>query len=122
MSELRDQKIVELSKKLAAEFLSRESNRQSLITVTRAEISPDGKRITILVSVLPENKADTALDFIKRNRGEFRSYVLEKSRIGRVPTYDFALDVGEKNRQRIDELSYGIEKTDNGQDEAKPIE
>ena len=46
-----------------------------------------------------------ALDFLKRQRSAFREFAMEKSRMGRIPFFDFELDSGEKNRQKIDEIS-----------------
>lgn len=89
----------------AADFLLRESNRESLITVTRAVLSPDEKHIVVYLSVLPTSYEATVLQFAKRLRSEFRHYLREKSRLSVHPLIDFALDYGEKNRQRIDELT-----------------
>jgi ribosome-binding factor A len=89
----------------AADFFARESNYESLITVTRAEISPDLKNVTIYISVLPEAKEQTALAFAKRVRTDFRDYMKDESALRYLPTIDFALDYGEKNRQRIDDLT-----------------
>lgn len=100
----RDQKIKDEVRNLAAQFLQRESNHTSLITVTHVELTPDGKKAIIYFTVLPEDKQKGALDFAKRKRTEFRTYVKDKSRIGRLPFFDFEIDMGEKNRQRIDEL------------------
>lgn len=89
----------------AAEFFARESNRGSLMTITRALLSPDTHHATIFFSVLPESQQDLALAFAKRKRSEFRDYLHKNSRIGVRPIIDFEIDYGEKNRQRIDELT-----------------
>lgn len=89
---------------MAGEFLARESNRTSLITVTRADMSPDLKRGTIYISVLPESEEKKALEFAKRNLSEFREYVRSKSVLRYLPVFDFELDIGEKNRQRVSEI------------------
>ena len=94
-------------RELAAEFFSRESNRTSLITVTGVEILNRGSKARILLTVLPENQENAALDFAHRQLTDFKQHVMQHSRIGHVPFFEVALDVGEKNRQRIDE----IEKT-----------
>jgi ribosome-binding factor A len=44
------------------------------------------------------------MDFLSRKNLAFKKFVREKSRIGRVPILSFALDMGEKNRQKIDFL------------------
>ena len=89
----------------AADFFARESNRQSLITVTHADISPDLKNVTIFLSVMPESAEATALDFAKRNRTDFREYLKSHAQLKFLPHVDFELDYGEKNRQRIDDLT-----------------
>lgn len=100
----RQVKVSEKIAHLAGEFLARESNRTSLITVTRADISPDLKRGTIYLSVLPESEEQKALDFAKRNLSEFREFVRAKSVLRFLPVFDFVLDIGEKNRQRVSDL------------------
>lgn len=105
MSEKRHIQIeVELAH-AAANFFSRESNRESLMTVTRATLSPDEKFATIFFSVLPESREESALHFAKRMRSDFRDYLRKESRISARPHIDFEIDRGEKNRQKIDALT-----------------
>lgn len=89
----------------AADFFARESNRESLITVTRADVSPDLKNVKIYFTVLPEKFEEAALNFAKRNRTDFREYIKKHASLQRLPTIDFVIDDGEKNRQRIDDLT-----------------
>jgi ribosome-binding factor A len=89
----------------AADFMARESNHESLITVTRSDISSDLKNVTIYLSVLPETQTEKAMAFAKRVRTDFREYLKHKSKLHPIPTVDFELDLGEKNRQRVDELT-----------------
>ena len=56
----RTEQVAELVREAAALFLNRESNHLSLITVTRAEISPDLKNTTVFISVYPEKKSGGA--------------------------------------------------------------
>lgn len=93
-----------LIKELSATFLGREANNTSLITVTGATCSPDLKRATIFISVLPEGREHTALDFTKRKRRELREYLKKNLQIKNIPFIDVEIDQGEKNRQKIDEL------------------
>ncbi len=90
---------------LAAEFINKESNRQSLITVTGAVLSSDGKRCTILLTVLPEEKEHDAIDFLSRNVSEFREFVKAHVRGRIIPVFSFIIDNGEKNRQELEQLS-----------------
>ncbi len=103
--EQKHQKLQELLRELAAEFFSKESNRQSLITITAVEVMSRGGRASILITVLPEEKEIEAVEFMRRRLSDFREYVTSHSRIGRVPFFDVDIDAGEKNRQRIDEIS-----------------
>jgi len=89
----------------AADFLARESNRLSLITVTRAELTPDHRRATVFLSVLPERAEAQVLKFAKRARSDFRRYLMEHTALQRVPLVDFEIDYGEKNRRRVDVLT-----------------
>lgn len=104
----KDDKIKEIIRELAANFFSRESNRQSMITVTGIELLSRGAKAIILITVLPEEKEAEALDFIHRRLGDFREYVMDNSRLGRIPYFEVRADYGEKNRQKIDELSKNL--------------
>ena len=100
----RNEKVANFIKELSAKFLGRENNRTSLITVTSCTASPDLKRATIFITVLPESKEHDALDFAKRKRGELRDYLKQNLKIKSIPFIDIEIDLGEKNRQKIDEL------------------
>lgn len=104
----RKEKIIEQIHHLAGDFLSRESNKNSLITVTHVYLSEDTKNATIMVTVLPENKEKAAVDFLKRKRTEFKEYFKDHSSIGRIPFFDFEIDLGQKNAERLNEISNEI--------------
>jgi ribosome-binding factor A len=99
-------KVEEALKRLAATFLEKESDSTSLITVTKIDISPDFKNSIIYISVLPDTKALDALNFCKRKMTDFKRYVKDNMSIHSVPFFSVELDFGEKNRQRIEELSH----------------
>ena len=101
---LRQEKLKELIKDLAASFLQINSNGTSLITVTDANVSNDFRKSSVFFTVYPEGKEKEALDFTKRMRSEFRDYVKERTKMKLIPFFDFKIDEGEKNRQKIDEL------------------
>ncbi len=90
---------------LAADFFARESNGTSLITVTHADISPDLRNVRIFFSVIPESYEESALHFARRSRTDFREYLKHHARMQYLPNVDFEIDYGEKNRQRVDELT-----------------
>lgn len=92
-------------REVAAEFLARESNRQSLVTVTAADIDEGGRRGRIYITVLPNDYEEQVLEFANRNRHEFGKFFESRVRGMRIPHIEFVLDRGEKMRQRLDELS-----------------
>ncbi len=104
MAKYRDEKITNHIKELAATYIEREAGNTSMITVTRVLATPDGKKATIMISVLPEEKEKAAYGFIKRNLGDLRKYITANLRINPIPYLDVQIDAGEKNRQKIDEL------------------
>ena len=90
----------------AAEFLAREANRNTLLTVTRAELSQDGSLGTVYITVFPESGEEAALAFANRNRGELGKILRERTKGMRVPHIEFVIDEGDKHRRRLDELSH----------------
>ncbi len=100
----RQKRVEELIREIASNLIARESNRTSLITVTRINISPDLKKCDIYVSVFPENAQESALNFLKRKRKELRSEVKSKANLRNIPFFDFNIDWGEKNRQAIENI------------------
>jgi ribosome-binding factor A len=100
-----NEKQAESLRTAAAEFLAREANRNSLITVTRAQMSDDGKRAIIYITVFPELGEKAALSFANRNRGELGKFLSARTRGMRLPHIEFEIDLGERNRRRLDELS-----------------
>ncbi len=68
-------------------------------------LSNDEKYANILFTVLPDDKEEAVLEFTKRMRSEFRQYVKHNTKLGRIPMFDFEIDLGEKHRQKIDTIS-----------------
>ncbi len=104
ITNFRDEKLKDQIMKWAAEFLQRESNGISLITVTDVKLTKEAKEATILLSILPDDKQEVALEFTRRQLSEFREFINKKVKTGRMPFFHFDLDRGEKHRQRIDEI------------------
>ncbi len=100
----RQEKVANFLKELSAEFLERTSDKTSLITVTSASCSPDLKQATVFITVFPTSKEKQALEFAKRQRGELRRFIGKNMATKNIPFIDIAIDLGEKHRQKIDEL------------------
>lgn len=100
----KDEKFASLITQFAAEYISREAGKNSLITVTKTEIYDRGKRATVFFTALPQEQEAEALEFLRRKRNDFRKFVTDKKSFGFTPKINFEIDLGEHNRQRIDEL------------------
>jgi len=101
---IRSERLAEYVKEKVSEFISRESNHSSLITVTRVDLDNSLKTGTVLISVLPEDKEEEVIHFLKRRRSDVRNYLKSNIRTRMIPFIDFIIDKGEKNRQLVDEL------------------
>lgn len=106
----RHEKVASLIKEHAAKFIQQEANTDPLITVTGTTISPDYKRVTILVTTIPDTKEQDALIFLKRCASELRHYIKKHSNLKIIPHIDFAIDYGERHRQHIDDIARNINK------------
>ncbi|KND48856.1 MAG: Ribosome-binding factor A [Parcubacteria bacterium C7867-005] len=111
MQALKKEKTEEILRKLTADFVLREATPASLITVTRVELSETGKAAQLFFTTLPENQEDTALKFLMRKGGELNDFVKKKSKIGIVPHLTWRIDYGERNRQRLDEITQEMEES-----------
>lgn len=98
----------ELIGREAAAFIAREAGPGSLITVTRSVAAARGERVTVFVSVFPEEKMHAALAFLARQRAAFSDHLKTHTRLSPLPRVIFLPDSGEQNRQRLDEISRAL--------------
>jgi ribosome-binding factor A len=108
MSQLKDRKLASIVVELAAEYINKESNKTALITVTRAEVLQKGKMVAIFFTTLPESEEEKSLEFLQRKGRDFRKFMGQKKVVAFPPKVSFRIDYGEKNRQRIDEISQNL--------------
>lgn len=104
MSVGKEERYREILIALAAQYINVESNRTSMITVTGVEFQSRGRKAVVLVTVLPLEEEQRAIEFLNRKRNDFWRFVERESAVERIPSFSFAIDTGEKNRQRIDSL------------------
>ncbi len=100
----KKEKISSVLEHLAAEFILRESEGTALITVTGSRLTDSGKHIDILMTVLPEDKELQVVTFLAKKKQDFFEYVNGKAKIGRMPSFAFKIDKGEKNRRVIEDI------------------
>jgi ribosome-binding factor A len=104
MASQRQEKINKELRKLFATFIERESNKESLITVTRCDIAPDLKNVIVYISVLPAEAEESVINFLNRRKWDARDFVKKNLSIRVIPFVEFSIDYGEKNRQHIDQI------------------
>ena len=97
----RNIKVANLIKELSATFLGKENNHTSLITVTSCKTSPDLKRATIFITVLPDKKEHNALDFAKRKRKELREFIKKNMNIKVIPFWKTKLKKEKNNDKKF---------------------
>jgi ribosome-binding factor A len=102
---LKYEKMQAALRDVAAEFLAREAGPQSLITVTGVRMREESNSAVILITVLPDSQEEAALTFANRQRAELARFLTTRVRGMRAPHLEFEIDRGEKNRQRLDELT-----------------
>lgn len=106
----RHDRVRSLMSELVAAFIREEANANPLITVTRLDIAPNYRNVTVLFTTIPESGEDDALIFLKRKGGDLRGYVMKHSNLKIVPYFTFEIDYGERNRQLIDKIASEVEK------------
>ncbi len=105
----RHDRATTLLKEVVARFVQREANTNPLITITNVSISPDYKRTTVFFTTIPDGREEDALIFLKRSATEMRQYIMDNSRLRRIPHLEFSLDYGDIHRQHIDEIAHEID-------------
>jgi ribosome-binding factor A len=100
----RQLKINEELKKVAQDFFQRNSSGAAMITVTSASVAKDLKNVTISITVLPQEKEKSALDFAKRMRTDLRTDIKRRLPVKSIPFVEVEIDEGEKNRQKIESI------------------
>src|SRR3989344_842893 len=100
----KKEKLSALMERMAAEFIAREANPVSLETVTGTEHSTSANHINILVTVLPESEEKNVINLLTKNKNGFFEYLDKHAKIFRIPSFDFKIDKGEKNRRKIEDI------------------
>lgn len=102
-TERRLEKLNILVKDELAAILARESEfrNEAMVTITRAEVSPDLLHAAIHVSILdPEPKR--ALENLQKNVYNIQQMLNKRLRMRPVPKIRFLLDVEEMKREKIE--------------------
>ena len=100
----RQKKLIQELKKVAQDFFQRQTNGKAMITVTSADYSPDMKNATVFITVMPEIYEEEAVGFAMRMRGELKTEIKKRMPIRIIPHVEVKLDLGEKHRQKIEDI------------------
>ena len=91
MRSFRNDRLKEAILHAAQEFLNRESNRTSLVTATKIDMT-DEYSARISISVFPPETTGTVIEFLSRSRSDFSEYFKKHVRVRGVPHIEFLAD------------------------------
>ncbi len=103
MKSRRLEKVNSLLRNLTAEFLAKNSGN-SIIAVNYIETSSDLKIAKIFISIFPESKETEAIKALKLKAGELREFIGSQIKMKFLPRFEFEIDKGEKEKQKIEKL------------------
>ncbi len=107
----RTEQVNELLKKELAVLINRElALNNGLITISYVDCSPDLSGVKIGVSVLPENLAGTVLARLKKSSGQFSQILKKKTRLRKIPKFNWRLDTTESQAAEIEKILAEIKK------------
>jgi len=108
----RRDRAVSIIREAVASYIKNEANPQPLITITNISISPNLHKATIYFTTLPTSGEEDALTFLKRKASEIKSYLKLHVSLRTIPHLNFEIDRGERNRQRIEEITHVVDKNE----------
>lgn len=90
----RSEQISEVLKHELNNYLIKEAEppKDTLITITKVEVTQDLERAFISLSVLPIDKTGTVLKFMKREMREASRYLKKHMALRRVPRLEIVVD------------------------------
>jgi len=100
----RKEKVASVLKKIASSFIQKNSINGVLVTVTKVTVSDDLKNSTVFINVFPEDREKKTLEDLKKMEKELRWYAKSHLSMKFLPSFEFEIDCGTKNEQRINEL------------------
>ena len=113
----RKDRLKEVIKKELAQIIEREIDlgKDTIVTVSRVDISPDLAEAKVYISVLPDENLQRALSILKKRIGFLQRAINKLVNIKRTPKLVIVEDKGLKHAARIEELLEKIKKEDGGQ-------
>lgn len=108
----RIEKINELLRQKLSELILKEIEfpANALVTITKAETSPDLKYVNIFITVLPDNQRGTALEILRRNSHNLHKILKKQLTTKFTPNLKFLIDDQEIFATEVDKLLDEINK------------
>jgi len=105
-SSQRIQKVNELLKRELGKIILKELEfpRETLITITNVESSPDLREAKIWISVIPESQISLALQVLKRDIYNLQKKLDKRLKMRPVPRIEFFKESKSKEAQKIEEI------------------
>lgn len=75
-----------------------------LATVTSVQCSPDIKHAKVWISVLPDSKAGSTVQSIKKQEGLIYTYLKKNTLLNKMPKLDFIFDDTQKKAAAIEQV------------------
>lgn len=97
----------ELSKLIVQEV---DIERDILITITNIDTSPDLRYAKVLISVLPDSRAGSALKILSKSIYHLQKELDKRLSMRPVPKIRFEIDAGGKRYSAIEDIIKKIEK------------
>ena len=105
MMKKRIDRVNSLIRDLAGQFLLTQTQiKNTIITATRVETSPDLKSAKIFITIFPEKEEDKILGILNRKKREWQRYLSSKFKAKFLPQSRFLIDEGEKSARKVEEL------------------
>jgi len=82
---------------LISDWIAKNAYKNSLITITKCELSEFGGRISVYVSVFPTDGFSGALSFLRRHGADIADYLRDRQPNRRKPYLLFEPDISFQN-------------------------
>lgn len=100
----RQERLESILRKILTEFFLKHSQELTGVSINRIELSEKINSATAFIKIHPTTAEKEVLEKIKRNKKKIWEYAASKIKIKYFPRLIFAIDKGEENRRKIEEL------------------
>jgi ribosome-binding factor A len=108
MSDHRIKKLNSLLRKEVGKIFQKDLDfdKGALVTITKAEVSPDVTHAKMSISVLPDSFEKKVMRYLQENIFEIQQLLNKRLVLRKVPKIRFVIDESIKKAARIEELAH----------------